>query len=51
MQLQRATQHDPVLSKLLHYTKYGWPGHLTHSNKDLKPYWNRCLELTTEAYG
>ena len=25
MQLQRTTQYDPVLSKMLHYTKYGWP--------------------------
>ena len=41
-----ATQHDPVLFKALHYT---WPGHLIHSNKDLKPYWNRRLELATEG--
>ena len=49
MQLQRTTQYDPVLSKVLHYTKYGWPAHLTPSNKDLKPFWDRRLELTTEG--
>ena len=49
MQLQRTMQHDPVLSKVLHYTKYGWPAHLTPSNKDLKPFWDRRLELTTEG--
>ena len=49
MQLQRTMQYDPVLSKVLHYTKYGWPAHLTPSNKDLKPFWDRRLELTTEG--
>ena len=38
-----------VLSKVLHYTKYGWPAHLTPSNKDLKPFWDRRPELTTEG--
>ena len=42
MQLQRATRHDPVLCKVLNYTKSGWPSHFTSTNKvtpeELKPF-------------
>ena len=53
MQLQRATRRDPVLCKVLNYTKSGWPSHFTSANKvipeELKPFWSRRHELTTEC--
>ena len=53
MQLQRATRRDPVLCKVLNYTKSGWPSHFTSANKvipeELKPLWSRRHELTTEC--
>ena len=45
LQLKSAISHDPVLSKVLRYTKQGWPDKL---NDTLKPYWNRRTELTLE---
>ena len=51
-QLQSATKADAVLCKVLHYTKYGWPSHFTSFGKipeDLKPFWSRRLELTSEG--
>ena len=44
-QLKQATRQDAVLSKVLMYTKQGWP---TQISELLKPYWNRRLELTLE---
>ena len=35
-QLKAATQQDPVLSKLLLYTKSGWPSTIPDA---LQPYW------------
>ena len=43
--LKRATSRDPILSKVLMYTKQGWPDRVDES---LKPYWNRRTELTLE---
>ena len=45
MQLKTATRRDPVLSKVLHYSKQGWPETITD---DLKPYWLKCTEISVE---
>ena len=45
-QIALATQHDPVLSRVLHFTRVGWPQH--HSQDELQPYWTKRLELTVE---
>ena len=44
--IQRATRRDPILSKVLQYTKKGWPSQVPDV---LKPYYNRRLELTVEG--
>ena len=44
--LQAATRTDIVLSKVLHYTLNGWPQMVS---KELKPFFNRCNELTAEC--
>ena len=45
-QLKQATGTDPILSKVLRFTKNGWPVQISET---LKPYWNRCLELSLEG--
>ena len=45
MQLKTVTQRDPVLSKVLHYSKQGWPTTVTD---DLKPYWMKHTEISVE---
>ena len=45
-QLGQATCRDPVLSKVLHFTKSGWPQNVS---ENLKPYWNKRHELTVEG--
>ena len=45
MQLKTATRRDPVLSKVLHYSKQGWPETITD---DLKPYWLKRTEISVE---
>ena len=44
-QLRRATYRDILLSKVLKYTKRGWP---TEVKEPLRPFWNRQDELTIE---
>ena len=44
-QLRRLTGRNPILSKVLRYTKQGWPDKIEET---LKPYWNRRTELTLE---
>ena len=44
-QLRRATCRDVLLSKVLKYTKRGWP---TEVKEPLRPFWNRRDELTIE---
>ena len=44
-QLKQATRTDPTLSKVLMFTKTGWPMQVSEA---LKPYWNRRLELSLE---
>lgn len=44
-QLDTATNRDPVLSRVLRYTKQGWPSEITDF---LKPYWHHRLELYIE---
>ena len=44
-QLKAATRHDPLLSKVLLYTKCGWPSTVSEV---LQPYWKRRLELSLE---
>ena len=46
VRLKCTTSRDPILSKVLRYTKYGWPDRV---DKTLKPYWNRRTELTLEV--
>ena len=45
-QLKRVMGHDPILSKVLWYTKQCWPD---KAEKTPKPYWNRQTELTLEG--
>ena len=45
VQRKCAISCDPILSKVLRYTKYGWPDRV---DETLKPYWNRRAELTLE---
>ena len=45
-QLKQATRTDPILSKVLMFTKSG--GWLMQVLDTLKPYWNRRLELSLE---
>ena len=44
-QLKTATRKDPILSRVLRYTKQGWPAHFSPA---LKPFWTRRTELTLE---
>ena len=44
MELESATRKDPILSKVLYYTRMGWPQII------LKPYWNQRLELFIEEH-
>ena len=45
-QIQRTTERDPVLSKVLQYTRQLWPAEVT---EELKPYFNLREELTLEG--
>ena len=45
-QLERATSYDPVLSKVIQYTRQGWPAVISD---ELKPYYVRRHELTLES--
>ena len=45
-QLQTATRKDPVLGRVLRFTRYGWPDNVSEV---LKPYWHRRLELSLEG--
>ena len=44
--IENATKYDPVLSKVLHNVRHGWPDTFPDS---LKLYYNRRHELTIEA--
>ena len=44
-QLKTATRQDLVLSRVVLYTRQGWPGKVPDV---LKPYWNRRSELSLE---
>ena len=44
-QVEQATRTDPELSKVLEYTRYGWPKQVPEA---LKPFETRRLELTVE---
>ena len=43
--LREATRRDVLLSKVVRYTKHGWP---TEVQNPLRPFWNRRDELTVE---
>ena len=45
-QVDRLTKTDPCLSKVLQYTKQGWPSTVP---EELKPYKQRADEITTEG--
>lgn len=44
-QLKQATRTDPILSRVLMFTKNGWPAQVSET---LKPFWNRRLKLSLE---
>ena len=44
--LRKATEEDPVLSRVVKYTQTGWPDHI---EPEIKPYFNKKTELTVEA--
>ncbi|XP_022795607.1 uncharacterized protein K02A2.6-like [Stylophora pistillata] len=44
--IARETQHDPAMSKVLHFVMSGWPDRC--EDETLKPYHNRRLELSCE---
>ena len=46
VQVCQATRSDPILSKVLEYTKNGWPRQVP---KTLEPFHNRQAELTVEG--
>lgn len=48
MSLKEATQNDPFLAKVLHFTLNGWPVKGWEDCPDLKPYYDRRFELTIE---
>ena len=43
MQLQKVTHQDPILSKVVTFTRNGWPSTIP---ENLRPYWTRRNELT-----
>ena len=45
-QIAEATRRHPILSRVLHYTKVGWPAVLTEQT--MQPYWSRRNELSVE---
>ena len=45
-QIQTATQRDPLLSQVKHYTLKGWP---TDVPKPLQTYHSKVAELTVEG--
>ena len=45
-QIAAWTQKDPVLSKVMQFIMLGWPESVA---SELKPYCNRCLELSVHA--
>ena len=45
-QVQTATRRDPLLSKVSHYVKNGWPDQISD---ELKPYKNREQEIGIES--
>ena len=47
-QVEAATRTDPILIKVLHYTKQGWP-RTQQSTEALKPFRQRSQELTVEG--
>ena len=44
--LRKATSTDPVLSKVMKYSQHDWPAVIS---EELKPFYHRRYELTTEA--
>jgi len=45
-QIADSTRRHPVLSRVLHYVKSGWP--VAQSDPTIQPYWVRRQELTIE---
>ena len=44
-QIANSTRTNPVLSKVLHYVKTGWPESVL---TELRPFFNRRIEITVE---
>ena len=43
------TRRDPILSRLLQFTQHGWPARLRATDKLLKPYWSKWMELSSQS--
>ena len=46
MQLKKVTHQDPILIKVVTFTRNGWPG---TAPENLRPYWTCRNELTVEG--
>ena len=46
--IESYTRKDPILAKVLHYVKNGWPDKETDFNEEIIAYWNRRSELSVE---
>ena len=46
--VSRLTRLDSVLSKVLKFVLEGWPSRLTKYQEDIRPYFERRTELSTE---
>ena len=44
--LQKATREDTLLSRVVNYVQRGWPSSV---DSELKPFWNKRMELSIEA--
>ena len=47
LQIQKATQTDPILSKVYRFIQTGWPTQIP--DEDIKPYWLHRSDLTMEC--
>ena len=46
--IESHTRKDPVLSKVLHYVKNGWPDRETNCTDEMTAYWNRRNDISIE---
>ena len=46
--IESHTRKDPVLSKIVHYVKNGWPDRETNFTDEMTAYWNRRNDISME---